>query len=361
MYPYLQVDRDALLRNSRAIVEYVKTPVIGVVKCDGYGVSTVEAARAWRRCGVTMLAVSQSEDVLLLRRDGFRGEILLLSPVTDSEELKNMVEADAILPVTSTEAAGFYSQNSTRPVRVHVAIDTGMGRFGIHWANIEELTQIYETGNLSFLGIYSHFAASFEKGFRKTQRQLDRFLTACRMLQDRGYPLGMRHIANSCAALRFPETRLDAVRIGSALVGRLCAKVPIKLENVAVCVAQVVDRKTLQPGDTTGYASVCVAKRQTNAIVVSVGHENGMGLLSTPDNYPMKAFADYLLQIVRTRFSPPYVEYEGHRMKLVGRIGSQYSLFDAGDRELPPGSLVQTKANLMQPWKRREFVRSTKE
>ncbi len=360
MYPYLQVDRDALLRNAQSIVAYVKAPVIGVVKCDGYGVSTVEAARAWRRCGVTMLAVSQGEDVLLLRRDGFRGEILLLSPVTDPEELKNMVEADAVLPVTSTEIAAFYSQNSTRPVRVHVAIDTGMGRFGIHWANMEELTQIYETENLSFLGIYSHFAASFEKGFRKTQRQLDRFLTTCRLLQDRGYSIGMRHIANSCAALRFPETRLDAVRIGSALVGRLCAKVPIRLENAAVCVAQVVDRKTLQPGDTTGYASICIIKKQTNAVVVAVGHEHGLGLLSTPDNYPTKAFLDYLLHIVRARFCAPYVAYEGHPMKLIGRIGSQYSLFDAGDLEIPPGSLVQTKANLMHPWKRREFIRTAK-
>ncbi len=358
MYPYLQVDRDALVHNARAILAYVKTPVIGVVKCDGYGVSILEAARAWRRCGVTMLAVSQSEDVQALRRDGFRGEILLLSPVTEPEELKAMVEADAILPVTSTEAAAFYSRHSPRPVRVHVAVDTGMGRFGIHWANIGELTQVYETENLSFLGIYSHFAASFEKGFRKTQRQLDRFLAACRMLRDRGYPLGMRHIANSCAALRFPETRLDAVRIGSALVGRLCARVPIGLKNAAVCVAQVVDRKTLLPGDTTGYASICVAKRQTNAIVVSVGRENGMGLLSAPDNYPVRVFAEYLLGLIRARFHPPCAEYEGHRMKLIGRIGSQYSLFDAGELEVPAGSLVKLNANLMHPWKRREFIRT---
>lgn len=360
MYPYLQVDRDALLHNAQSIVAYVQSPVIGVVKCDGYGVSILEAARAWRKCGVTMLAVSQSEDVKVLRGDGFRGEILLLSPVTDPEELRNMVEADAILPVTSTEAAAFYSRNSPRPVRVHVAIDTGMGRFGIHWANMEALSQIYETANLRFLGIYSHFAASFEKGFRKTQRQLDRFLTTCRMLQERGYPLGMRHIANGCAALRFPDTRLDAVRIGSALVGRLCAKVPIRLENVAVCVAQVVDKKRLEPGDTTGYASICVAKKQTNAIVVSVGHENGMGLLSTPDNYPARAFGRYLLNVVCARFHPPCVEYHGHRLKLIGRIGSQYSLFDAGELEIPVGSLVQMRPNLMHPWKRREFVRTAK-
>ncbi len=360
MYPCLQVDRGALVRNARAIAEYVQTPVIGVVKSDGYGVSTLEAARAWRSSGVTMLAVSRSEEALLLRRDGFRGQILLLAPVVEPEELGRMVEADVILPVTSLETAAFYSRNSTRPVRVHVAIDTGMGRFGIRWADMAELTRVYETENLRFLGIYSHFAASFERGFRKTQRQLDRFLTTCRMLQDRGYPIGMRHMANSCAALRFPETRLDAVRIGSALVGRPCARVPIVLEDVAVCLARVIDRKTLEPGDTTGYASICAVRKRTNAILVSLGQENGLGIRSAPDNYPPRAFLDYLVRLVRARFQPPWVEYEGHRMKLIGRVGSQFSLFDAGEVHVPVGSLVRAKANLMHPWKRREFVRTTR-
>ncbi len=356
MYPYLQVDCGALRRNAARIVEYVHAPVIGVVKSDGYGVSLTEAARAWMESGVTMLAVSQSEDVRQLRQDGFEGDILLLSPVADRETLQSMVKANAILPVTSLDSAFFYSQNSPVPVRVHVAIDTGMGRFGIHWADDDVLDQIYTTENLRFLGIYSHFSASFEKGFRKTQRQLDRFLNTCQRLKSRGYPLGIRHIANSCAALRFPQTRLDAVRIGSALVGRVCTPVPVALEQVAVCVAQVVDRRFLQPGDTTGYASVCTVRKPTNVIIVSAGHESGAGLLKTPDHYPIKAFCGYMLRLLRQRFHPPCVEYAGVPLKLIGRLGNQFSLFDAGDLDIPPGSLVFMKANLMYPWKRREFL-----
>lgn len=356
MYPYLQVDRNALRRNAVAIQEYVKVPVIGVVKSDGYGVSVLEAARTWMNAGVNMLAVSQSEDVMVLRQGGFRGDILLLSPVADVETLGNMVNAQAILPVTSAEIAEFYSRNSRYPVSVHVAVDTGMGRFGIHWADDVQLIQVYKTDNLRFLGIYSHFSSSFEKGFRRTQRQLSRFLDACKRLQDKGYSIGMRHIANSCAALRFPETRLDAVRIGSALVGQVCAPVPLALERVAVCMAQVVDRKCLQPGDTTGYASLCCVKNYTNVIIVSVGHESGAGLLKTPDHYPLKAMLGYLARILRLRLRPPCVEYEGHSLRLIGRLGNQFSLFDAGDLDIQPGSLVQMKANLMYPWRRREFI-----
>lgn len=356
MYPYLQVDRGALRRNAAAVVNYVKTPVIGVVKSDGYGVSLMEAVHAWQSAGVNMFAVSQSEDVLTLRQSGFTGDILLLSPVADEETLSAMVSANAILPVTSLACACFYSSGSMLPVRVHVAVDTGMGRFGIHWADDVTLAQVYEMGNLRFEGIYSHFSASFEKGFRKTQRQLDRFLDTCRRLQARGCPIGMRHIANSCAALRFPETRLDAVRMGSALVGQLCAPAPIRLEPVAVCVAQVVDRKCLLPGDTTGYASLCVAKTYTNAVVVSVGHETGAGLLKTPEHYPLRALLGYLRRLLRQWRCPPCVEYEGQPLRLIGRLGNQFSLFEAGDLEIPPGSLVTMKANLMYPWKRREFL-----
>ena len=356
MYPYLQVDRNALTRNAFAVKEYVGVPVIGVVKSDGYGVSLMEAAKAWMKAGVNMLAVSQSEDAIALRRGGFRGEILLLSPVADVETLGSMVNARVILPVTSAEIARFYSCNSRYPVRVHVAVDTGMGRFGIHWADDAQLTQVYEMENLRFLGIYSHFSSSFEKSFRRTQRQLYRFLDVCKRLKDKGYSIGMRHIANSCAALRFPETRLDAVRIGSALVGQVCAPVPLALERVAVCMAQVVDRKCLQPGDTTGYASLCCVKSYTNVIIVSVGHESGAGLLKTPDHYPLKAMLGYLARILHLRLRPPYVEYEGHRLKLIGRLGNQFSLFDAEDLNIQPGSIVQMKANLMYPWKRREFI-----
>lgn len=356
MYPYLQVDRSALRHNASAIAEYVKTPVIGVIKCDGYGVSLLEAARAWRAVGVSMLAVSLPEDVLALRQDGFDGDILMLSPVVDVDDFSNMVSANAILPVTSPQVAAFYSQNSQSPVRVHVAVDTGMGRFGIPWSNQRELSQVYETKSLCFLGIYSHFSSSFERGFRKTQQQLDRFLKTCQWLQEKGYPTGIRHIANSHAALRFPETRLDAVRIGSALVGQLSVHVPLELKQVALCVAQVMDRKYLQAGDTTGYASVCAAKTNTNTIVVSVGHENGVGLLTTPDNFPFRPFLGYLRELQNARTYTPCVEYKGHRLKLVGRVGNQFSLFDAGDLDIQPGETVQMKANLMYPWKRRIFL-----
>lgn len=356
MYPYLQVDTAALRHNAAEIKKYVGVPVIGVVKCDGYGVSVAAAARAWMSAGVNMLAISQPKDAEKLRKCGFGGDILLLSPVTDRKLLHKMLHMQVILPVTSLQTAKLYSESCHTPVRVHVAVDTGMGRFGIHWAEREIFSEVYQTDNLRFDGIYSHFAASFEKRFRKTAKQLDRFLDLCSWLKGEGYSIGIRHIANSCAALRFPQTRLDAVRIGSALVGQLCAKTPLRLLPAAVCKAPVLEQKCLLPGDTTGYASLCRIRRQTNTIIVGVGHECGVGLLKTPEHYPLKAMAGYLLRLLRQCWNPPCVYYAGKPLKLVGRLGNQFSLFDAGDLSVEPGAYVDIKPNLLFPWKRRRFL-----
>lgn len=356
MYNYLEVSTKALHRNAEAVVRYVGVPVIGVVKCDGYGMSTVVAAKAWLGAGATMLAVSQPEDACKLRLAGIQADILMLSPVADIPTLSAMEEADVILPVTSLEVARFYAGSCSRPIRVHVAVDTGMGRFGIRWTDISQLTDVYQVSGLRFEGIYSHFSSSFEKRYSRTKLQLGRFLQACDRLRESGCPLGLRHIANSCAALRFPETRLDAVRIGSALVGTVCGPIPLVLEHCAVCKAQVVDRRTFLPGDRTGYASVCKVRSYTEAIIVAVGHENGAGWVKTPDHYPPWALAGYLYRLLKLRLHPPCVTADGHRLKLVGRLGNQFSIFEAEGSSIQVGDYVEVKANLMFPWKRRLFV-----
>ena len=254
---YVEISREALRQNAAAVRRYVDCPIIGVLKCDGYGVSLLEAAKAWRSCDVSLFAVSEPHEALTLRRAGIEEDILLLCPVADPATLRELLEAGVILTVTSLETALFYSENTNvQPMRAHVAVDTGMGRFGIRWSDIEQLKAVYTLPNFLFEGIFSHFSASFEKRYKRTKKQMERFMQATRALSAAGYDVGVRHMANSCAALRFPETRLDAVRIGSALIGETCAPVPIKLRPAGRFKAQVVDRKSFCRGDTTGYASV---------------------------------------------------------------------------------------------------------
>lgn len=354
---YLEISRTALTHNAAAIRDCVRCPIIAVLKCDGYGVSIVEAARIWRDCGAAMFAVSEPREALALRSAGFQEDILLLSPVADPLTLNSLLDAGIILTVTGMDTARLYSAyGAGRLIRVHIAVDTGMGRFGIPWSDLQQLKRIYSMFCFHFEGIFSHFAASFEKNYRRTKKQLNRFLSTTNALHSAGCAIGIRHIANSCAALRFPETRLDAVRIGSAFVGAVCAEVPVPLCKAGVLKAQVVDHKVFHPGDTTGYGSICKLKKETTAIVVAIGHENGFGYVAAPDRPRLRELASFLYHnILQKRRSPYYVEYNGQRCQLIGRIGSQYTLFDTNGSHIPLGAYVEVKANMLFPHDRRQF------
>lgn len=355
---YLEISRDDLADNARAVAGHVGVPVIGVVKCDGYGVSGPEAAAAWVSAGVTTLAVSDPAEALALRKAGFtEQDILLLAPVADPELLDALLDAGVILTVSGSACARFYAERrGEHTVRAHVAVDTGMGRFGTRWTDTGELLEVYRTDGISFEGIFSHFAASFEAGSRQTMLQLERFLSAISALESQGVTVGVRHIANSCAALRFPETWLDAVRVGSALVGRLPVSVPVQLKKIGVFKAFVVDRRTLRKGDTAGYASICAMKRDTEVAVVAIGHHNGFGLIKRPERIRSLDLLRAIKQTLTLYRRPPVVRYQGKPLKIVGRIGTQYTLVDAGGTDIAPGSMVTADVDMLFPNPHRKYV-----
>lgn len=345
---FMQIDTAALERNAKAAAEAVQVPVIAVVKMDGYGVGIETAAKAWQAAGANMFAVSESREALALRQAGVTEDILLMAPVADRGILERLLEAGVILTVSDVENAKFYADNrGARSLRVHVKVDTGMGRFGIRWDD-GAILQVYGMEGLRIEGIYSHFGKSFEKKYNLTGKQLARFLLAVKAVEDAGFAPGMRHIANSCAALRFPQTRLDAVRLGSVLVGALLAPVPLKLEVVHSFHAQVVAIQQLKKGDTLGYASVCKAKKDTCAIVVATGFYYGYGMTGAPDPYPLRDFSVYIYHLWQRWRNPPSVSFDGKQLKLIGRVGSQYTLFAADGVDIGPGDFVTGRMNLLQ-------------
>lgn len=358
-YPanYMEISTQALEDNARTVAETVGVPVIAVVKFDGYGVSLEAAAKAWQSAGVTTFAVSESWEALALRQAGFTEDILLLAPVADSRTVKDLLSQNVILTVSDLACAKHYLENKEETnLRVHIKVDTGMGRFGIRWTDTAQLKEIYALEGLQIEGIFSHFAKSFEKKYQFTKIQLDRFLCAVQAVEAAGFTPGVRHIANSCAALRFPETRLDAVRIGSALVGSLIAPVPVKLKTVHSCKAQVVALKKLEKGDTMGYAARCTVKRDTTAAVVAIGQSHGFRLLGRPDPYPLLDLAVYLYHLLQGYKNQPRASHKNQKLKLIGRVGSQYTLFDATGVDVQVGDFVTVPMNLLQYNGRRKYV-----
>ena len=352
---YMLIDTKALAGNAKLCVDEAGVPVIAVVKMDGYGVGLQAAAKAWKEAGASMFAVSESWEAVALRKLGYEEDILLMAPVGDKDTLQTMLENNIILTISDGENAAFYAENrGDHNLRVHVKVDTGMGRFGFRWDD-EAITQVYAMEGVQVEGIYSHFSKSFEKKYDLTGKQLARFLLAVKTVEDAGFKPGMRHIANSCAALRFPQTRLDAVRIGSALVGALLAPVGLKLSPVHQFRAQVVAVKELKKNDRLGYTSVCKAKKDTKAVVAAVGFSHGYCMTGAPDPYPARDFLSYIYHLWQRWRNPPKANWQGKLLPLIGRVGSQYTLFDAADLNIQPGDFVTVRMNLLQCPCRREY------
>ena len=342
---FIEISRDILRANAQAVVDAVKVPVIGVLKFDGYFIGITEAAKAWQAAGVSMFAVSESWEALQLRRDGFKEDILLMAPVADEKTLRDLVAADIVLTVSDLENARFYQRFGAK--RVHVKVDTGMGRFGVDYRDEEQIKAIYALEGFSFEGIYSHFGKAYEKEYKLCKKQMERFEKVLAMLSEVGISVGMRHIASSAAALRFPETWLDGVRVGSALVDGLLCGVPVKLQKAHVCKARVMAVKELQPGDTLGYGSVCKAKRPTKTVVVAVGQETGLGWTGAPEPVPLLDFAVYLYHLLLRYRRPTPVTFNGKVLPMIGRIGTQYTQFDATGVDIQPGDFVQVRIPLI--------------
>ena len=342
---FIEISREILRANAKAVVDAVKVPVIGVLKFDGYFIGIAEAAKAWQAAGVTMFAVSESWEALALRREGFTEEILLMAPVADEKTLQELIAANIILTVSDLENAKFYQKFGAK--RVHVKVDTGMGRFGVDYRDEAQIKAIYALEGFSFEGIYSHFGKAYEKEYKLCKLQMERFEKVLKMLSDRGVAVGMRHIASSAAALRFPQTWLDAVRVGSALVDGLLCGVPVKLQKAHVCHARVMVVKELQPGDTLGYGSVCKAKRPTKTVVVAVGQETGLGWTGAPEPVPLLDFLVYLYHLLLRYRRPTPVTFNGKTLPMIGRIGTQYTQFDATGVDIKPGDFVQVRIPLI--------------
>jgi alanine racemase len=272
-----------------------------VVKADGYGHGAEAAARAALEAGAWGLAVSTLEEAAALR--GLVRPDRLLA-------LGGLVPADAVDAVTAGCAVTCHSEQLAEALEaaqpasgrlpLHLKVDTGMGRLGCSVSQAPALAaRIAGSSRLRLAGVYTHFAsAETDEAF--TKEQFERF---CRLLDSLDVDPGLRHAANSAAALRYPEMALDAVRCGIALYG--CEwpglRPALKLEAVITQVREI------PAGSSVGYGRTWVARRRSRVATVAIGYEDG---------------------VLRSRSGRGSVLIDGRRAPLVGRVSMDQTAVD---------------------------------
>jgi alanine racemase len=277
----IRVDLDAISSNLRAIRARVNVPVMAIIKANAYGHGLLPVARHLQAQGVDQLGVAFVEEGIALREAGITIPILVLGGMF-GPQVAHFIEHDLEITVSSlaklrqVEAA---AEALGRKAVVHLKIDTGMERIGVHSYSCGPFIEAAcQSRWCTIKGIYSHLACADDPGSPMTAQQLERFLDACAHFERIGAPMPLRHLANSGGVLHFPETWLDMVRPGIALFGVLpdaSARRTLELRPALSLVSQVVYFKVVKSGHPVSYGATWAPMQDSRVVTIPIGYGDG--------------------------------------------------------------------------------------
>jgi len=278
----VEVNLDCLTKNFHAIRRKVApAKVMAILKANAYGHGLVEVAQHMVALGADYLGVAVVEEGILLRERGVKAPILVLGGILGNQ-VPLFLQHDLTLTASSIEKLEQVNTAAAAmgvTAKVHLKIDTGMERIGVHYYNAEGfLACSLRCPNVQVEGIFSHFANADSEDLTHARLQLERFQEVLHFYEKHSLPTPMRHMANSAAILNFPESYFDLVRPGILLYGVYPA--PEVARSVAVRPAltwksHVVYFKVVKPGHPVGYGSTWESDHQVRMVTVPVGYGDG--------------------------------------------------------------------------------------
>ena len=314
---HLQVDLEQLARNLQALRAHVGgRAVMPILKANAYGHGLVPVARRLEQEGVDYLGVAYVEEGILLRRAGIQSPILVLGGIL-GDQVPLFIEHGLTLTASSVDkirAIDAVASQLGRRARVHLKLDTGMERIGVHWYSADALCDAaLAARHVDVEGVYSHFARSEDEDPAYTATQLSRFRDVLEAWAGRGLQPRYRHIANSGAVLQHPDAWFDMVRPGISLYGVSPGgdlSLPEGVRPALRWVSRVVYFKVVKPGNPVSYGSTWAPERMTRVVTVPVGYGDGY----------FRAMSDKAQVLIG-----------GRRYPVVGRICMDQLMVDIGD------------------------------
>jgi alanine racemase len=278
---YATVSLSRLRDNLAAVKAHVgASKVMAILKANAYGHGLETVARCLAP-QADAFGVALVEEGIALRALGISNPILVMGGIW-TRQIPLFFERDLTFTVPSLARLADIEQAAAahgRKARVHLKIDTGMERIGIHHYSAAPLLEAaVRSKHVEVEGIYSHFANADAEDLAPTRLQLERFHEVLRFYESRSLPTPLRHIANSAALLRHADTHLDMVRPGILLYGVYpfqAAPRAIEVKPALSWRSRVVYFKVLEPGNPVSYGSTWKSDHRVRLVTVPVGYGDG--------------------------------------------------------------------------------------
>jgi alanine racemase len=278
---WAEIDLACLNRNLEAIRRKVApAKVMLVVKANAYGHGLVEVAKALAP-RADYVGVAVLEEGILLRELGLAAPIIVLGGIW-GDQIPLYLQHNLTLTASSVERLEQIDAAAGRMgvrARVHLKIDTGMERIGIHYYSAHLLQEAaLRCRHVDVEGIYSHFANADAADLTHARLQLERFNEVLHFYERHSLPQPMRHMANSAAVLQLPESYFDMVRPGIMLYGVYPSpQVPhtVEVRPALAWKSRVVYFKVVKPGHPVSYGSTWQSDHEVRLVTVPVGYGDG--------------------------------------------------------------------------------------
>ena len=333
---WIEIKESSLIHNFRQVRNLVpeKTGVMAVVKANGYGHGLAIAARVFADAGADYLGVTTIEEGMEIRNAGVTKPVLVFSPILPEQietSLSNNLEL-TVCDASFLDTLSAYAVKMNTIAKVHVKIDTGMGRLGIYPQDCAAFyARIMRLPNIDITGTFTHFSDAGSSDRSKTKSQLKQFNDAISQLKSGGMYTGLVHAANSAGMLNYPDAVFDMVRPGTILYGQYPSKFTkrsLDLQDTWKFKSRITVIRKIPAGKSVGYGSEYVTRRDIVTAIIPVGYADGFTLIpesvARRKNSPIRNLASLLVKKDLT----PFVLINGKRAFVIGRVSMQMCSLD---------------------------------
>lgn len=281
---WAEIDLDAIKYNIDSIKRRVDTKeLIAVVKADAYGHGALDVSKTLVENGATKLAVAVITEAMELRHGNINTPIMILgyTPLEFAADLINYDIEQTIFDLEYAKKLSEIALNLGKKAKVHVALDTGMGRIGflINDNSLNEILKISSLKGLEVVGIFTHFATADESDKNYSNKQYKKFTDFNEKLISKGVNILLKHVSNSGAIIDMPNTYLDGVRAGIVLYGYYPSEDVLKqnldLKKAITIKTQVAHVKILDKNEYVSYGRKFKTERKSIIATLPIGYADG--------------------------------------------------------------------------------------